>query len=278
MCAINLWIMSIQWFGSTAKKMPIRVVTAFRKGCHSTGTQHMRHVSSSLASPKVCHQACAHNTCLSQRFISDANVVVVQQALLKCVRITAKSQRMKHFISDWWGIGVSSFFTSTSLMMLHANGGWPLLIIQMILETILISLPSLQLVSIWDVTALMADTPFGRGCIMMINERPHALWAYSFESLLVNEAYSFGWGSTPCVCQVLLVTFFRGLPQGIAFDLWLERSFDIVNYRILYMLVTFEIHTLYTNCFSLGVSCLLSVWHQCLITQWVVLVSLIVMY
>ena len=36
----------------------------------------------------------------------------------------------------------------------------------------------------------------------------------------------------PCSDRVLPITFFQGLPQGIPFYLWLERSFDIVNDNI----------------------------------------------
>ena len=102
--------------------------------------------------------------------------------------------------------------------------------------------------------------------LMMINERPHALWAYSFGNSVGKRIYSNGRRSIPCVNRVLPVTFFRGLPQGFSFNLWLGSSFGIINYRILYMLVTFGIATLYTNRFLLtlapGVGCLLSVWQQ----------------
>ena len=54
------------------------------------------------------------------------------------------------------------------------------------------------------------------------------------------------------------VAFFRRLPRGFSFDLWLEWSFDNVNYII----VAFEIAALYTNHFCLDVSHLLSVWQQ----------------
>ena len=73
---------------------------------------------------------------------------------------------------------------------------------------------------------VIAGTPSRHSFIMIATQRLHVLHVDCLLIRLVSHANSYAVPSTKCLR--------RGLPQGIYFNLWLERSFDIINYRILY--------------------------------------------
>ena len=81
--------------------------------------------------------------------------------------------------------------------------------------------------------------PIGTRGFMMTTERLHALWVYSFGNS-VGESRILLWVIITDKCATFPIecspgTFFRGLPQGIYFKLWLKRSFVIINHRIRYI-------------------------------------------
>ena len=81
---------------------------------------------------------------------------------------------------------------------------------------------------------------------MMINERSRLLLVHSFgnsvgeSSIFLCQPYVH---HVSIECSLSL--FCRGLPQAISFDLWLKRSFDIVNYKMVYMILSCTLYQLY---------------------------------